>query len=577
MKQMSLRLISAACSFALVGCTSLSTRGELRTADMANAVKGVPYALPQLQYDVKITRTLAQCEEPALSAAVPANSKKSRKKPPSVPVPAAPPVDALKFTVKAEATSAFVAGERYMLDYEKLAGFTKISSITLDYYENGSLKSINASAEDRSAAIIGDLGKAAFSIARIAMGIPGGSGAPEKAAPEEAAQEPILVCSAAAKTVMADVKKATILLTDAKTELESRTDRVTKLTDQLKLGTLNSAGKGKLQKAIDAQTEQAVLVTDRQGALDKLTAKLSVTTTERISFASDQLSGFLPLRTDGLDKLLPLVDRKMAPKDSGDPNVCNLGDAKACLPKVLQAEWAVQPLAPSRGTPLEDGNPLTVKTADAQKGIFVRQPEAARLLLCRTGKAPVCSTRSDELLFTSSDAMAPQLGQLRFLPFRNEMFQNNSLVLSLRENGSIEKFEYKDLKAQGEVMAAAAADLAAQGLSFADARRKDRLDDTAAKLAKTKADRQAEIDAIQFQIDLLTKQQSLSKLGNTDLATVQDQIALITKQRELDKLLQTPAVTALETVKADTELSNASTALYEAQLAERKAKAALAE
>ena len=573
MRQMSLRLISAACSFALVGCTSLSTRGELRTADMANAVKGVPYALPQLQYDVKITRTLAQCEEPALPAAVPAtSSKKSRKKPPSVPVPAAPPVDALKFTVKAEATSAFVAGERYMLDYEKLAGFTKISSITLDYYENGSLKSINASAEDRSAAIIGDLGKAAFSIARIAMGIPGGSAAPEKEA-----QEPILVCSAAAKAVIADVKKATVLLTDAKTELESRTDRVTNLTDQLKLGTLNSAGKGKLQKAIDAQTEQAVLVTDRQGALDKLTAKLSVTTTERISFATDQLSGFLPLRTDGLDKLLPLVDRKMAPKDSGDPNVCNLGDAKACLLRVLQAEWAVQPLAPSRGTPLEDSNPLTVKTADAQKGIFVRQPEAARLLVCRTGKAPVCSTRSDELLFTSSDAMAPQLGQLRLLPFRNEMFQNNSLVLSLRENGGIEKFEYKDLKARGEAMAAAAADLAAQGLSFADARRKDRLDDTAAKLAKTTADRQAEIDAIQFQIDLLTKQQSLSKLGNTDLATVQDQIALITKQRELDKLLQTPAVTALETVKADTELSNASTALYEAQLAERKAKAALAE
>lgn len=569
MRQMSLRLISAACSFALVGCTSLSTRGELRTADMANAVKGVPYALPQLQYDVKITRTLSQCEEPVLPAAASAaaNAKKSRKKP-----AAAPPVDALKFTLKAEATSAFVAGERYMLDYEKLAGFTKISSITLDYYENGSLKSINASAEDRSAAIIGDLGKAAFSIARIAMGIPGGS-----AAPAEATQEPILVCSAAAKAVMADVKKATVLLKDAKTELESRTDRVTNLTDQLKLGTLNSAGKGKLQKAIDAQTEQAVLVTDRQGALDKLTAKLSVTTTERISFASDQLSGFLPLRTDGLDKLRPLVDRKMAPKDSGDPNVCNLGDAKACLLRVLQAEWAVQPLAPSRGTPLEDGNPLTVKTADAQKGIFVRQPEAARLLVCRTGKAPVCSTRSDELLFTSSDAMAPQLGQLRLLPFRNEMFQNNSLVLSLRENGGIEKFEYKDLKARGEAMAAAAADLAAQGLSFADARRKDRLDDTAAKLAKTTADRQAEIDAIQFQIDLLTKQQSLSKLGNTDLATVQDQIALITKQRELDKLLQTPAVTALETVKADTELSNASTALYEAQLAERKAKAALAE
>ena len=569
MRQMSLRLISAACSFALVGCTSLSTRGELRTADMANAVKGVPYALPQLQYDVKITRTLSQCEEPVLPAAAPAaaNAKKSRKKP-----AAAPPVDALKFTLKAEATSAFVAGERYMLDYEKLAGFTKISSITLDYYENGSLKSINASAEDRSAAIIGDLGKAAFSIARIAMGIPGGS-----AAPAEATQEPILVCSAAAKAVIADVKKATVLLKDAKTELESRTDRVTNLTDQLKLGTLNSAGKGKLQKAIDAQTEQAVLVTDRQGALDKLTAKLSVTTTERISFATDQLSGFLPLRTDGLDKLLPLVDRKMAPKDSGDPNVCNLGDAKACLLRVLQAEWAVQPLAPSRGTPLEDSNPLTVKTADAQKGIFVRQPEAARLLVCRTGKAPVCSTRSDELLFTSSDAMAPQLGQLRLLPFRNEMFQNNSLVLSLRENGGIEKFEYKDLKARGEAMAAAAADLAAQGLSFADARRKDRLDDTAAKLAKTKADRQAEIDAIQFQIDLLTKQQSLSKLGNTDLATMQDQIALITKQRELDKLLQTPAVTALETVKADTELSNASTALYEAQLAERKAKAALAE
>lgn len=530
-----------------------------------DATRGVPYALPQLQYEVKLTRTLAQCEQ-ALPVKAPVLKK--GKKP-----AAAPTVDAIKIVMKAEATPAIVAGERYDLDYEALAGLTKISSTSIDYYESGTVKSINAAAEDRTAAIVGETAKAAFSVARIAAGIPGGNAAP---AIETARQ--MLVCTDAAKTLLGDVKTKTADLKIANEELEGRTERVTKLTEQLKLGTLNEAGKAKLAAAIAAQTEQAKTVADTQGALEKAIGKVTVTTAERLTADPADPSGFLKLTGVNLVKITALVERKPLVDGPNAVNECNLEVLAECVASQVQAVWALERLVPLPATRLESGSPGAIKSTTAQKGIFVRPPEAGRLRICRDGDPNAdCDAGSRELLLTSADTMIPQLGQLRFLPFRNRVFQNNSLVLSLRENGGIEKFEYKNLSAQAETAAKMAADLASQGLTFADSRRKDRTDDAAAAVAAGKTDRESQLALLQFQIELMTKQRDLDKLGNTDVAVLQQQIELLSKQKELDKLSQPASVSELDTIKADAELAAARTALYEAILAERKAKAALQE
>lgn len=148
------------------------------------------------------------------------------------------------------------------------------------------------------------------------------------------------------------------------------------------------------------------------------------------------------------------------------------------------------------------------------KGVFVREPVRARLLLC--GHSTPCADTAETPLFEGRPLMAPQLGQLRFLKFSNGPFQNNALTLSLRTDGGITKMQYTEKSAIAAVALAsvsASAGSLEKYLKERDAEREKALDDakadaTAARV-EAKAVRNDEIAQLQYQFDKVTKERAI--------------------------------------------------------------------
>ena len=148
-------------------------------------------------------------------------------------------------------------------------------------------------------------------------------------------------------------------------------------------------------------------------------------------------------------------------------------------------------------------------------GIFIREPVEGKLYLCLDQDAEQCgpaNPESNKIADNPADppTIAPQLGQLRFLPFRNGAFEKNTLHLEMATDGSITKFGYVRPTAAAATLGNTAA---AAGKQIQDARTAAR--DLAAK--ELKDAQTAGVAALQYQIDVLAKQKAL--LEAQDAAT----------------------------------------------------------
>lgn len=483
-----------------------------------------------LQYEIKVTRSLSQCSETI------GTGKKAQT------------VKLVQLTVKAEAVPHYVAGEHFTIDYEKLGGFSKTTSFIPETYESGTLKAINVSVDDRSSEIITGTVKSLVGLASIAGGFPIPSGAQG-----DPAKEKMLVCTAEGEKLLDAVETASANLKTATADLTKITDRVALLTEQAKATALSETGKQELLEKLKEQTAQTKVVAAAQNKASKAGEAVSTTTSVRWPQAPDQFDDYFELSAPDLRKLSRfLVQADLVQgSENAEENRCDSDRAvEKCVGDRLIVAVRLESLAVQTHGTLDETNGA-ISPATAQRGLFVRPPVAGRLAICKNEPNAECTSTSDKLLLVAPDAMIPQLGQLYFLPFKNEAFQNNVLGLAVRANGSIEKLEYKTLKAQGEGIATTAASVAGQIGGFMDARRTARDNAASESAAAEKAARDDQLAMIQFEIDKLTK------------------------QRQLEQLSQPPTVTELATVKADAELADARRALYEAQLAEREAKNAL--
>jgi hypothetical protein len=195
---------------------------------------------------------------------------------------------------------------------------------------------------------------------------------------------------------------------------------------------------------------------------------------------------------------------------------CQSTDAKKCVSLLLEIEAIIFPT--DYGTPrcrgseahsvrTEKSDPwcrrkleLNGETASsarlidarddkADQGVFYRQPVPGNLVL-RSRDQNVRTASGANLLFAHSDAI-PQLGQLRFFPFRSPAFTAREFSLQLQENGSLVKLEYKRTKAGGPELMGAAADAVDQ-------------------LAKAKASiREEALAQLQYQLDVAKSQKDL--------------------------------------------------------------------
>lgn len=529
----------------LSGCTSLHTSTDVTTAASNVAVTGVPYSLPMLQYEVKITRALAQCVDPA--------DKKS---------------DALKFAMTIEAAPHFVAGETFVIDYRKLSNFTKISSFSIEYQEKSNiLKSINASVEDRTAEIAGNVIKSAIGIASLAGGIP----LPPGSKPLDGSPPPPLgqiTCGPKTNQLLSNLTVAAGKLKIAGEALKKATASVEELAARAAI--LSDGDKTTLTKRVSVQAAAIRALAVAQAAYDEAKASVSVVTIVRWPrttdvFGEPQLPD--PAAKTKFSRLLAWKAGSTGAnaKDNGCDSAAQLGD---CLGRKLTVLLKLDPLvtlapAAPAAPALQEGRkqptpmPRTQETVTASSGgaagVFVRPPVAGRLLVCANNETSVCGDDGPDLLLRADDAQIPQLGTLRFLPFTNGVFQNNALVLVLADTGNVAKFEYKNLKASGESASAALQGAITDLRGYADARAAKRDEDEKAAASAVTSVRAAELATIQFEIERLQKQKTLADLT------------------------QPPAVSTTVAIQAQTAEIEARIANLKAQLAERQAQAALQE
>lgn len=169
-----------ACTFLTAGCVGkLHTLPDRATTGTDGALTGFTYALPKVRYEVKLRRSLAEC--------------------PGSVVDGKP--TALKFAVGAEATPTVLAGERYVVDYTELPGWLRTASFEGKLYPNGTLKSIGAAAEDRTAETISSLAKTAFSVATV-IGLSDGTLPATATLPSQ-----IVACTSAAASLVNDARQ----------------------------------------------------------------------------------------------------------------------------------------------------------------------------------------------------------------------------------------------------------------------------------------------------------------------------------------------------------------------------------
>jgi hypothetical protein len=524
---------AALCAMLVSGCTSLATRTDF--TDNKAAVTGVPYSLPMLQYELKVTRSLAQCVQPDTE------------------------IPDLKFAVTVEATPHYVAGETYVIDYRDLAGPTKTSAFSMEYQENSNiLKSLNASVEDRSGEIISNVVRTAIGIASLAGGIPLPT-ASLNAEGQRVIPPPTgeLVCSPETVKLIEAVDAASAEVEAAATSVKTLTASVDALANRL--SALSDADRAELTRLTGLQTKALRTLANKRTALAEATDKVSLVTTMRWPREPDDDAELLQLDEADLRKFEGLLVRR-DPVLQGRNLIENRCDKSTAITQCLRAKLDVY-VTLARTSPQPDEFPSGVQDPPIQtasskspaQGIFVRPPAQGRLLACGAQSQGNCTENGPQLLLRSDDAQIPQLGQLRFLPFRNEAFENNALVVSLTPSGHIAKFEYRNPRAQGEAISASALATVNDIRGFADARAAQREAEATAAAQAVVAGRTEELAAIQFEIDKLQR------------------------QKTLNDLLAPPAVSATAAMQAQTAEINARIALLQAMLAEKAAQAALAQ
>lgn len=413
--------------------TTVQTRPE--AAQSPIAAVGVQYQLPALRYEVTTTYTLTDCE---------VNAGKV------TPV----------FETKVEAKPEYVAGESFVIDYQKLASWTKTSNFRLETYPNGTLKAVNVAAVDKSPEIAAGAIKAAFTIARLAAGIPGvpsdaGSG---KSARAELSCPPTLADLA---PLLEEQKRLT-------ESIQGDTAKLERYVNPKLLGTLTERDKqtiSDLVSALNTASDQLKPIEVRIADLGKGLSFTSVRHVQPTAAASDALlqfpepgTGDPALRTQQLKWLRKLfavsgpateaeIEETLKPhlepvaltlRPLGRPTM----SSKECVGAGLAAGCPAG-VAPDWRTPFK-----RMAAPSAVPGLVTRAPAYMHLRICRSAEVQACKAGAVKAL-ASADVLAPQMGRLVVLPFRNGFGADNKLEGVWRADGSAEWISYTEAAAQG--------------------------------------------------------------------------------------------------------------------------------
>ncbi len=547
------------------------------TKALDRPISGVAYALPMAQFDIKLTWRIEKCPDVTVDTSILTDESGD-----PVEDGSGNQIQQETFTVadggfkiaqNAEAKLRYTAGETYVIDPAALAARSKTSSVELEFYEDTrTLKSINASADDKTGDIIQSGVSTLLSLASIATGVPVSAtqeSTAEAGAAEKFTSPPVQGCNQATVKALAGLngsaatlKAATQAVEDAAKKVQAfRTDHAF----EIQFGLLTDADKDELRglrRTLD-QNKQALLAANKahQAHLKQVAFSKTIVWPKRhTDRASGRSSDFRLSRLEARQAAEKWF--KPAPADAAAPNPRINPDVL----KLIQAEMETKLRRDFRFSALLKGEQprqteapqdayVGADDSGAYPGFLYRLPSSGKLVVCKRRGARPCSPTSGAAILQSPTPLTiPQLGQLRIIPFDNGAFQNNELSVSLRKDGSLESFTYKEAESSAANAASAVSssvESVAGYLLAVDAAREKEREDAEAKakaeaeeaLSKIKAEQDAKIAELNFEIQTLElerKRAELEAAGDVSrMQSLQDQtaelnarIALLTASRE---------------------------------------------
>lgn len=433
---------------------------------------GIVYFLPVAEYEVTLTRQLTRCDS--------ADAGDPRKD--------------LRVAVKITATltTRYVQDPQkaFLLQYDALSGPTKTTDVSVDLYENGTLKSINAEAVDETRQIFANVVSGVSSLALSSAGLTISRARGEK--PEE-------ICPAVVRSAMSTFDKSENLIASREDEIAGlKTDIQDNLQDPKRLKELRAA-LAKAEAELTAQLKQ------RKSTLDRL--------------VDTQVYVFRPVRSKQVFPLEPSDALK-----SKWFTAYALGrkvDAAAAAAVAAEGGPVAPPAPATAATVAAEGGQVAPSTLEPQnvtlcpsnlsdvpcRPIHFRQPAAGLIRICKgdacydAGGNPVADAQT--LLVAASSV--PQLGVESTLLIRNGPFENNSLKVTFLPSGGLEKFQMKTKASATEATAAfkETAEAVAKYRSEKRNEDKQKLNDETDKLKaeKAKVDAQLELEKSRKALD----------------------------------------------------------------------------
>lgn len=443
--------------------------------------------------------------------------------------------------------------QAYSIDYSLLRRSLKKTNITIEKYPGGTLKSVNAEIQDRSAEVIAGALRGVASLYGASLGIPvTAAGAAQANAPAnelidfrrwKEAEEPQLckphiVLALQEKAALAGKKasndgailKAAKNADRASSEIAARQAEIASLTKKIEEGEGDAAAHRlkieKLKAEIAPYKDLLATATQERNELEKTNSTLTTSLTSlRASLTVTSTHHFRPddwMAENELPGASEVAGKWFKPDQIAKACIQNNALHPDCYSEGAGPNLKNVPLALRSyvGAYTVGGSDLPAATPPLD-GIVYREPARGALLVCAqtpcfSGPPKVLAVAPKDLLYSQITEF-PQLGIKGVLPLSNEAFQNNTLVANFSEAGSLTRLEYIS-NARAEKAAEAFASSAEVIQQLAQDKReakKNKLETKTAELAAEIELKKKELE-LQQAIDALAAHRSGNDDGEED-------------------------------------------------------------
>jgi hypothetical protein len=393
---------------------------------------GAPYPLLFTRFEVDVTRQVTGCGE-RMKALVKASIK--------------------------SVTSAPDPKQWFVLDTNSLANAWKTSEVKLEYFPNGAVSTLNASAEDRTAETISNVLGSVVKLVSIG------------AAPGAMFDTKLEACSPATLESLKVIAAKTPVVVIASKAVEARTEEMALVAEKAKFmgANVDANTKAALSKAYESLLAATADLDDKTKAVDKALKATTFVETVRWPDDGDSAAGELAIPRGVLTRW-----------GAVDSN-----------PNSLRQFSVHFKLAGLEGTARDLGRS---DIAEPKLGLPYRQPTSGKFTVCAGG---ACSDQNLPIAEKVGDVL--QMGYIYYLPCESRPFTSVACTFAMTEAGQVKSMGTAQKASVAEALSGVAKDTALQlgtlQETLSGAKAKKLANDTA--LNKAQADYDASVAALQ--------------------------------------------------------------------------------